>query len=167
MGPSPGPSVLCSRDNAWLSWVTRPRAAAATRGRSRMECSPVCVHRELVVAPWARVGEAGPISPRTEASAQRALGQRKGCENIKAAILVTRPFYLEKMPLSALNEPLELQGAVPVSPHLLGTGLVDFLSFRRVPRVGARPAAGTVTWLWRWRQLGEHLAPSSSFSGSS
>lgn len=53
--------------------------------------------------------------------------QPKGCEKIKDAILVTRPFYFEKALLSALNEPLELRGAVPVSPHLLETGLVDFL----------------------------------------
>lgn len=34
-----------------------------------------------------------------------------------------------------MNEPLELRGAVPVSPHLLETGLVDLLFLSDVSRM--------------------------------
>lgn len=84
-----------------------------------------------------RRGEGGFISPGTKESTQLALGrveQLKGCEKIKGAIVVTRPFHFEKALRSALNAPLELRGAVPVSPHLLETGLVDFLFLSDVSR---------------------------------
>lgn len=85
-----------------------------------MKFSPMCAQRELVIVPWERVRVF--FSPRTKELTQLAMGQveqLKGCEKTKGAILAAWPFYFEKNPLlSAMNGPLELQGAVPVNPHL-------------------------------------------------
>lgn len=58
-------------------------------------------------------------------------------------------FFLnfEKMFLSALNRPLELQGAVAVNPHLIGNWVRGHClpPSEHVLHVGPLPVAGTVT----------------------